>query len=62
MPRAGLIRFGKSVASIIEVGRLLVKAKADLEHGEWGRVEHSRLIAFLRALPVLSSDFPAACG
>jgi hypothetical protein len=37
-------QLGKSVESIIEVGRLLSKAKADLAHGEWGRIFDERLI------------------
>lgn len=37
---------GKSVESIVEVGRLLVKAKADLAHGEWGRLFSDELIPF----------------
>jgi hypothetical protein len=39
-------QLGKSVESIIEVGRLLVKAKADLEHGEWGRLFSDDLLPF----------------
>lgn len=37
---------GKSVESIIECGRLLLKAKDDLAHGEWGRLFNDRLIPF----------------
>jgi hypothetical protein len=37
---------GKSVEAIIEVGRLLVKAKADLAHGEWGRLFEDKLVPF----------------
>lgn len=39
-------QLGKSVESIIEVGRLLVKAKADLAHGEWGRLFEDELVPF----------------
>ncbi len=39
-------QLGKSVEAIIEVGRLLVKAKADLEHGEWGRLFEDELLPF----------------
>jgi len=39
-------QLGKSVESIIEVGRLLVKAKADLVHGEWGRLFDDQLVPF----------------
>lgn len=52
MPRAeqwaGRIctQLGKSVESIIDVGRLLVKAKDDLPHGEWGRLFEDELIPF----------------
>ena len=37
---------GKSVEALIEVGRLLVQAKADLPHGEWGRLFSEELIPF----------------
>ena len=52
MPRAEkwadqiCVQLGKSVESIIEVGRLLIKAKADLEHGEWGRMFDEGLVPF----------------
>lgn len=36
----------KSVESIIDVGRLLVKAKADLAHGEWVRMFEDSLVPF----------------
>ena len=39
-------QLGKSVEAIIEVGRLLVKAKADLAHGEWGRLFEDDLVPF----------------
>jgi len=39
-------QLGKSVEAIIEVGRLLVKAKADLAHGEWGRLFQDELVPF----------------
>lgn len=39
-------QLGKSVEAIIEVGRLLVKAKADLAHGEWGRLFADELVPF----------------
>jgi hypothetical protein len=39
-------QLGKSVDAIIEVGRLLVKAKADLAHGEWGRLFKEELVPF----------------
>jgi hypothetical protein len=39
-------QLGKSVEAIIEVGRLLVKAKADLPHGEWGRLFEDGLVPF----------------
>lgn len=38
----------KTVESIIEVGRLLTKAKRALPHGEWGRLFTQRLIPFSR--------------
>ncbi len=41
-------QLGKTVESIIEVGRLLVKAKADLAHGEWGRLFDKELLPFSR--------------
>lgn len=37
---------GKTVESIIDVGRLLVKAKADLVHGEWLRMFDDGLVPF----------------
>jgi len=40
------VQVGKSVESIIEVGRLLIQAKADLAHGEWGRLFDEKLIPF----------------
>jgi hypothetical protein len=39
-------QLGKSVESIIEAGRLLVKAKADLAHGEWSRMFADELLPF----------------
>jgi Protein of unknown function (DUF3102) len=39
-------QIGKTVESIIEVGRLLVKAKKDLPHGEWGRMFDEQLVTF----------------
>ena len=36
----------KSVAAIVETGRLLQEAKADLSHGEWGRLFDERLVPF----------------
>jgi hypothetical protein len=42
-------QLGKSVEAIIEVGRLLVKAKAELVHGEWERMFTDRLIPFSRS-------------
>ena len=39
-------QLGKSVESILEVGRLLIKAKADLPHGEWGRMFEDGLVPF----------------
>jgi hypothetical protein len=39
-------QLGKTVEAIIEVGRLLVKAKGDLEHGEWGRLFEDGLVPF----------------
>lgn len=39
-------QLGKSVEAIIEVGRLLVQAKAALDHGEWGRMFADRLVPF----------------
>lgn len=41
-------QLGKSVESIIDVGRLLLKAKADLVHGEWGRMFSDELVPFSR--------------
>jgi hypothetical protein len=52
LPRAELwadqirIELGKTVESILETGRLLIKAKADLTHGEWGRMFDERLLPF----------------
>lgn len=37
-------QMGKSVEAIIEVGRLLIKAKAELAHGEWGRMFDDKLL------------------
>lgn len=39
-------QLGKSVESIIEVGRLLVRAKKNLPHGEWGRMFDEKLVPF----------------
>lgn len=39
-------QLGKSVEAIIETGRLLVKAKTDLVHGEWGRLFADNLLPF----------------
>jgi len=36
----------KSVESILETGRLLLKAKSDLVHGEWGRLFEDHLLPF----------------
>lgn len=36
----------KSVESIVETGRLLIKAKADLPHGEFGRMFEDGLVPF----------------
>ena len=41
-------QLGKSVESIIEIGRLLLKAKNDLVHGEWGRLFEDELVPFGR--------------
>lgn len=37
-------QLSKSAEAIIATGRLLVKAKADLPHGEWGRMFEEKLI------------------
>jgi Protein of unknown function (DUF3102) len=37
-------QLSKSVEAIIATGRLLVEAKADLDHGEWGRMFEAKLI------------------
>ena len=39
-------QLGKTVESILEVGRLLIKAKAALPHGEFGRLFHEGLVPF----------------
>lgn len=39
-------QLGKTVGAIIEVGRLLIKAKADLPHGEFGRLFADHLVPF----------------
>jgi Protein of unknown function (DUF3102) len=39
-------QLGKSVEAILEVGRLLIAAKADLAHGEWGQLFDNKLIPF----------------
>jgi len=39
-------QLGKSIESIIDVGRLLSKAKAGLTHGEWGRIFNQKLVPF----------------
>lgn len=59
-------QLGKSVEAIIEVGRLLAKAKGDLAHGEWGRLFGDGLVPFsqgtagrliaIAAHPVLSDS------
>lgn len=36
----------KTIESIIETGRLLLKAKSDLVHGEWGRLFDDHLLPF----------------
>ena len=40
------VQLRKSVESIIQVGRLWVEAKDDLEHGEWGRLLDDKLVPF----------------
>jgi Protein of unknown function (DUF3102) len=40
------VQLGKTVESIIEVGRLLVRAKKDLSHGEFGRLFSDHLVPF----------------
>lgn len=40
------VQLSKTVESILEVGRLLVKAKADLPHGEFGRLFDDQLVPF----------------
>lgn len=40
------VEMGKTVESIVQVGRLLLKAKGDLAHGEWGRMFSDGLIPF----------------
>ena len=40
------IQAGKTVESIIEIGRLFAKAKADLPYGEWGRLFEGGLVPF----------------
>jgi hypothetical protein len=42
------MQLGKSVEAIIDVGRLLVKAKGDLAHGEWVRMFENELVPFNR--------------
>lgn len=42
-------QLGKTVESIFEVGRLLVKAKADLTHGEWLRMFDEGLLPFKKS-------------
>jgi len=42
-------QLGKSVEAIIEVGRLLVAAKAKLPHGEFGRMFHEHMVPFGQA-------------
>lgn len=39
-------QLSKSAEAIIATGRLLVKAKADLPHGEWGRMFEDKLVPF----------------
>jgi len=39
-------QMGKSVESILDIGRLLIKAKSELAHGEWGRMFDDQLIPF----------------
>lgn len=36
----------RSVESVIETGRLLMKAKSELQHGEWGRLFDERMLPF----------------
>jgi hypothetical protein len=43
------VELGKSVESILEVGRLLIKAKSDLHHGEWLRLFDDGLLPFKRS-------------
>jgi hypothetical protein len=45
---AGKIKaqIGKSVESIIGIGRMLIEAKAQLPHGEWGRMFDDGLLPF----------------
>ena len=38
------VQLGRSVEAIVTTGSLLLKAKADLAHGEWGRMFHEQLI------------------
>ena len=40
------MQLGKTVESIIEVGRLLIRAKAELPHGEFGRLFNDHLVPF----------------
>lgn len=40
---------GKSVESIIDVGRLLLKAKRELVRGEWGRMFEENLVPFAQS-------------
>ena len=39
-------QLSKSAEAIIDTGRLLVKAKVDLPHGEWGRMFNDGLVPF----------------
>jgi hypothetical protein len=39
-------QLSKSAEAIIATGRLLVKAKADLPYGEWGRMFEDKLVPF----------------
>src|SRR5262245_55999974 len=43
----------RSVASIIDLGRVLIAAKAALSHGEWGRLFTERLVPMCSAKAVM---------
>jgi hypothetical protein len=42
-------QMGKSVEAVLETGRLLMQAKADLTHGEWCRLFEAGLLPFSRS-------------